>query len=203
MRRCAHGCPSLPCAQGSSRSHPPARLLLRAHASCCCTASPQGDERRLRRMMDATSGQGRPFDTATDTALGEAGALPSAKRAHPGSAGWLAASGGDVSCSMRMPAACRHPGLTRAVLCPICVRAAPRCALADRTLASSRRDEPTNKEQQVAAEVAAEAVRPGAAPLHCAGPHTLGLEVHSHVVSMRDQGCALCSARPKTTMPHE
>ncbi|KAI7842179.1 hypothetical protein COHA_004200 [Chlorella ohadii] len=29
----------------------------------------QSDERKLRRMMDATSGQGRPIDTPTDTAL--------------------------------------------------------------------------------------------------------------------------------------
>lgn len=33
--------------------------------------TPQGEERKLRRMMDATSGQGRPIDTPTDTALGE------------------------------------------------------------------------------------------------------------------------------------
>lgn len=59
----------------------------------------QSDERKLRRMMDATSGQGRPMDSPTDTAL-------------------------------------------------------------DRTLASTSRDEPTPKERQVAAEVAAEAVRP-------------------------------------------
>lgn len=31
----------------------------------------QSDERKLRRMMDATSGQGRPMDSPTDTALGE------------------------------------------------------------------------------------------------------------------------------------
>lgn len=35
-------------------------------------------------------------------------------------------------------------------------------SFADRTLASTSRDEPTPKERQVAAEVAAEAVRPGA-----------------------------------------
>ena len=37
----------------------------------CACSFPQAEDRKLRRMMDATSGQGRPIDTPTDTALGE------------------------------------------------------------------------------------------------------------------------------------
>ena len=117
--------------------------------------------------MDATSGQGRPFDSPTDTALGEAGVLlPSAEmpsRLPSAQPAWSQADWQQVA--GRKPPRSTSLRFAAWLVC-LTARCCAACP-ADRTLASSRRDEPTYKEQQVAAEVAAEAVRPGAAALPC------------------------------------